>query len=229
LKSTYEFVCMKIDSTCGANRLEAYLHPNELEKIKKAVNKRKLEFFYGRLCAKLAYARLCGTDVFDKRLCVYEDYCGTPYFKDGSCRVSITHDDGLAAAIVTKRDVLRAGLDVQKITPKNTDVIYKFLLEDEKELVDRYAGEYGKDFLTTAFWVAKESMSKLLEYGFSIYDVLKIKSIEGGANLQVKFNEFNSFSVLIRRYDDYLFGFAAPKKNIDCFNEENLEIKITQI
>lgn len=229
MKSAYEFVCMSYKDTCGGDYFEKYLHPYELEKIKKAVDKRKLEFLYGRLCGKLAYARLCGTNIFDSKLCIYEDYCGAPYFDDGAFRVSITHDAGLAAAVVTKRGLLRAGIDVQKLSSESTGVIYQFLSDSEKEIFDKQSGEYGKDFLAASLWVAKESLSKLLEYGFSVYGALETAQIEKDGGLKVRFKKLGGFSVLLRPYKDYIFGFAAMNKDIDNFSEDNLVIEETQI
>jgi 4'-phosphopantetheinyl transferase EntD len=211
----------------GNGYFEKYLHPSELEKIKKAVQKRRLEFLYGRLCAKYAYAKLNGTDIYDNRLCVHNDSKGAPFFEDGARLVGITHDEGLAAAIVTDREILRAGIDVQRLSPEHTQVIYNFMGSGEKALFDSQCGQYGRDFLAAAIWVAKESLSKLFEYGFSVYDALEVSGLEQKAGLTVRFTRLHSFSVLLRPYKDYLFGFAAHDKDIENFAINRLAIAET--
>jgi 4'-phosphopantetheinyl transferase EntD len=230
LKNTYEFVCMSYDGISGdCGYFDEYLHPEELEKIKRAVEKRRLEFLYGRLCAKYAYAKLSGSGIFDRRLCIFNDCCGAPFLEDGARLVGITHDDGLAAAIVTDRERLRVGIDVQKMLPEHTKVIYNFMDENEKTLFDAQSGRYGRDFLASAIWVAKESLSKLLEYGFSVYDALEVSGLEQKGDILVRFSWFRSFSVLLRNYKGFLFGFAAQNKDIETFGEDRLAIEETPI
>jgi phosphopantetheinyl transferase (holo-ACP synthase) len=211
---------------------DEYLHPRELEKIKKAVEKRRREFLCGRLCAKFAYARLTGSGVFDNRLCVSNDCSGAPFLEDGRYNVGITHDGGLAAAIVTDRERLRAGIDVQMVSSKNTRIIYDFMRADEKAFFEeqsvRYS-QYGRDFLAAGVWVAKEALSKLLEYGFSVYDALEVSGFEQKSGLTVRFTKFGGFSVLLRPYGDYLFGFAANNRDIENFGEDRLTIEETQM
>lgn len=204
-----------------------YLHPRELELIKNAGDKRKTEFLYGRLCAKYAYAKLNGSGAYDNRLCILDDSCCAPFLADGTRSVSITHGEGLAAAIVTDRERLRAGIDVQNMSPKHTRVICRYLSEREKAFVDEQSVRYGKDFLAVAMWVAKEALSKLLLLGFPVFDALEVSGIEQKENVIVKFTNFHGLSVIIRSYGDYLFGFAAINKDIECFCEKVLKIEET--
>ena len=230
MEKAFEFVCMSFENAvCDDENLNAYLHPRELERIKNAVEKRKLEFLYGRLCAKFAYAKLNGFGAYDSHLCILNDSRSAPFFADGTRSVSITHGEGLAAAIVTDRERLSVGIDVQNMSPKHTQVITRFLSEKEKAFFDAQNAQYGRDFLATAMWVAKEALSKLLLLGFSVFDALEVSNFEKNGDLSVKFTNFTGFSVIIRTYGNYLFGFAAHNKDIEYFGEDSLVIEETSI
>lgn len=226
LDKAYEFVCMSYGNTPSGD-LGRCLHPRELERIERAVEKRRAEFACGRLCAKLAYARLCGFAGFDAGLLVHNDSRGAPYFEDGRVTVGITHDEGLAAAIVTDREKLRAGLDVQRVSTEHTAVIHGFLRGNERKKFEALSGRYDPDFLAAAFWVAKESMSKLFEYGFAVLDALEVEDLGENGGLRVKFTRLHNFSVLLRPFEGYLFGFAAHDKEVGRLSEENLKIELT--
>jgi Phosphopantetheinyl transferase component of siderophore synthetase len=231
LEETFALVCTSFDNGPDCGDFAAYLHPRELEKIQNAVDKRRAEFFCGRLCAKRAYARLrggCDPDADlcteSRRACVLNDCRGAPFFEDGRFAVSITHGDGLAAALVTDRQKLLAGLDLQKMTPRGVQTIYRYLKDPEKALIDRYDGQYGRAFCVTAAWVAKEAASKLLGCGFSVFDALEPSGFEDGGAVRVRFKNFGGLSAVIRPYRDFLFGFAVETKNAALFFEDRLEI-----
>lgn len=228
MEKAFEFVCVSFENADKMD-YEKFLHKIELEKIKDAAQKRKAEFFCGRLCAKLAYVKLTGKKLSFDRICVMNDCAGAPFFEDGGCFVSIAHDDGLAAAAVCNKTRLMAGLDIQKISPRATGVVYKTLTNAEKARFSEWAKEYGEDFTAAAFWVAKESMSKLLGYGFSVFGAREVSGIEQNGGLCVKFKDHKGFSVLLRRHRDFLFGFAAKDRDIEHFSEKNLEIAETPI
>lgn len=230
MNGIYEFVCTDYSGKShDTDYYKKFLCDYEFNKISKAVEKRKLEFLYGRLCAKLAYSRLTGKNAFDSGMCIKSDRNGAPFTDDGARFVSITHDGNLAAAIVTNKEKLYAGLDVQKTSLKNTDVIFKFINEHEKSLFKDCTPTFGSDFTASAMWVAKEAMSKLLGYGFGVYDALEIESIEKSNNVLVDFKNFKGFKVVLRSYRDYIFGFAAREKDADLFTEDKLIIEVTEI
>ncbi len=229
MKNAFEFVCMSYEGVCcDKDCFDKLLCPTEFEKIKNAIDKRKLEFLFGRVCAKAAYAKLNGKP-FDSGICVLSDSHGAPFFKDGASCVTITHDDGLAAALVTDRERLRAGIDMQKISPKNTSVIYKFLRAEEKALFDEQCSKFDRDFLASAFWTAKEALSKLFEFGFSVFDVLEVSAVEQKEELTVGFKKLGGFEVILREYNGYLFAFAAHKKEAEAFGKGEFIIEETSM
>lgn len=234
MNNMFNFICLpfKIE-TVDKQLLEEYLSQWELEKIKNSVDKRKFEFLYGRICAKYAYSLLCKSKIFDNRLCIYNDCFGAPFLEDGNYYVSITHESDLAAAVVTERSHLCIGIDVQKASEKNTKIIYDNLSDNEKGLFEQQATlqvQYGRNFLITAIWVAKEAISKLLGYGFLIYDALEVSNFYNrNDHLIVKFKMFNNFSIIIEPYKEYLFGFAVHDKELNLYGESMFTITETQI
>ncbi|AVQ95022.1 4'-phosphopantetheinyl transferase superfamily protein [Ethanoligenens harbinense] len=224
MEKSYEFVCISFgDVRMEQSVYQKHLHPLEQKLIEHAIDKRKAEFLSGRFCVRLAYARLCGG--LSTEPCVLNDCYGAPFLTaNGAYSVSITHDDGLAAALVSDKHRLRAALDVQRVSSRYTDAIYRFLRPSERELVDRHSGAYGRDFMVAAMWVAKEAMSKLFQFGFSIYDILEISDFEKGGQFAVRFARLPYFQVMLRTSRDYLFGFAAPAKQMEAFGENSLQI-----
>lgn len=230
MDGAYKFVCMDFSNkSCANEEYQKYLHKEELSRIERAIEKRKQEFLYGRLCAKAAYFQLVGSETDPAKICIRNDKAGAPFLDDGRCFVSITHDSGLSAAIVTNRENLIVGIDVQKIDPKRTETIVKFLEGNEKKKFGELAEKYGLDFTAYAFWTAKEAMSKLFGYGFSIYSALEIDVLEGTCGLSAGFRYLKNFKAVLRSYKDYFFAFAVFEKNAHLFTEENFEINVTEM
>lgn len=202
-----------------------FLDPREMQKISRAVSKRRIEFLYARICAKYALAQLIGSDTFDRHVCVLNDCMGAPHFENtGAYLLSITHGDGLAAAVVCDRTMTAMGVDVQKVNEKSAATIRDFLHGTEKEFYNANAAEYGGNFLATAIWVAKEAMSKLLGLGFSAYSVLTIGVIRRkNGVIYMEFAHLKNFFVRIVPFEDCLFGFALYQKNMDDFEPGIIE------
>lgn len=225
MDSAFEFVCVDYRNAAFDKVLfQEYLHDSEQCRISKSAEKRKQEYLYGRLCAKVAYLRLTGKNISYNAFPVRNDSRGSPFLDDGGCFVSITHDSGLAAAIVSDKEKLRAAVDVQQMKPHNTEVIYKFLNDREKLLFNSIALDFRKDFTASAFWTAKEAMSKLFGYGFSVFSALEISEIVQEDDVFVNFKNFNAFKVILREQDGFLFAFAAENKDIQIFSDYPLEI-----
>lgn len=229
MEKAFEFACASFLYDEGGFEYERLLHRAELEKIRGACQKRKAEFLFGRLCAKYAYAKLCGKKVCFKNLCIINDCAGAPFFEEGGTFVSIAHDDGLAAAVVCDKTRLKAGLDVQKISPRAAGAIYKTLSDAEKACFASFEKEYGGDFAAAAVWAAKEALSKLFGYGFSVFSALEVSEIDNDGGIKVRFKNLGGFSILLRRHRDYLFAFAAKSRDVEMFNEKNLAITETPI
>lgn len=225
MSSAFEFVSVDFrDMPFDDGILKKYLHDSELSRISKAAEKRKQEFLYGRICAKAAYKKLTGRDISYNMFPVRSDSRGSPFLDDGSCFVSITHDSGLAAAIVSNKEKLRAAVDVQRMDYHNTEVIYKFLNEREKLLFNSVSLGFRREFTASAFWTAKEAMSKLFGYGFSMFSALEISEVGREEYVFVNFKNFSGFKVILREQGEFLFAFAAENKEVQIFSDYPLKI-----
>lgn len=77
----------------------------EFKAYLKTSKSRAMEFLGGRLAAKEAYLKAAGVGIYNgislTELTVVKDDNGIPKFKDNpSCFLSITHDAGMAVAVV---------------------------------------------------------------------------------------------------------------------------------
>lgn len=225
MNSVFEFVCLDYrNMPFDDGILKKYLHDSELCRISKAAEKRKQEFLYGRLCAKAAYLKLSGKGMSYTAFPVKNDSRGSPFLDDGGCFVSITHDSGVAAAIASDKEKIRAAVDLQRIDRHNTEVVYKFLNEREKLLFNSVSLGFPRDFTASVFWTAKEAMSKLLGYGFTVFSALEISEVGRGENVFVKFKNFSGFRVILRKQGEFAFAFAAENKDVQIFSDYNLKI-----
>lgn len=126
-----------------------------VEKLAKAVDKRKSEFLAGRFCAKQALARL-GIEHFtieaDKNRC--------PQWPDG-IKGAITHSNSRALAAVTRRaDVLGIGIDIENIMPEKTmSSVRKAIVQgSENDFLD--SEQYTACEATSLIFSIKESFFK---------------------------------------------------------------------
>lgn len=227
LKRSFEFVSLYFDPQKSSPELEKkVLTPAELKTISNACEKRRSEFTAARFCAKKAYFKLSESPENFTSLEIYKDRFGAPFYCDGRFNVSISHDGKIAAAITTNKENLSCALDIQKISVENSKIIYKFVNEKEKALIDSNFENLGFDFCCGSVFSAKEAMSKLFGFGFSVFDVLEAVKLEKSEDeVLVQFKNLKGFKVLIREFEGYIFAFASSSKDIECFNCKNLIIK----
>lgn len=221
MKKAFEFVTMSCKELADDSPYYTqFLDPRELFSIKRAVSKRRIEFLHGRICAKYALAELTGSRMYDRRVCILSDCMGAPFCETaGGHFLSITHGDGLAAAVACDSTAVTMGVDVQKVEKKSAADIRAFLRGGDREFYDSRASEFGADVLAVAIWVAKEAASKLFRMGFSIYPVLGIGGASHGSDgsICIEFKNFKNFCARIVPYRDYLFGFAFYERNMKAF------------
>lgn len=119
-----------------------------------ASEKRKIEFFAGRVAAKLALAELqC-----DKAVTILDNDAGAPVVSDEKLAVSISHSEDIAVALAFESD-FSFGIDIQIIRTKSIRALKR--LVTEKFVPD------DASHLTVA-WTMKEALSKCLKTGFTL-------------------------------------------------------------
>ncbi len=125
--------------------------------LARAVPKRQAEFLAGRRCA-IAALREQGCSVSD--IAIGADRA--PVWPQGFLG-SITHSDGIAAAVVTGDSDLRGvGIDIERIpAASGLDALRQLVLvDDERRTMDVLAGEMGTAAALTTVFSAKESFYK---------------------------------------------------------------------
>ncbi|MGV1100754.1 4'-phosphopantetheinyl transferase family protein [Thiovibrio sp. JS02] len=126
-----------------------------------SLEKRRREWFGGRLAAKWAVARLLGgAEPAWPRIIIAAAADGKPFARSHPALfLSISHSGPLAGAMAAETS---CGLDLQLITPKIRAVRGRFLAEKEEELLGReilpLTGEAGA---LTLLWAAKEALRKM--------------------------------------------------------------------
>lgn len=121
----------------------------------------------GRIAAKQAAATLAGIDELDRiELSPVQQSAPRLVFRDGaaesrcsSCKVSIAHRDGHAAAAVSRNGV-RVGVDLERERAVGVDLEHFFLNPEERE--------FPADWDRTKLWTLKEAAWKALSCDASV-------------------------------------------------------------
>ncbi len=124
--------------------------------IKRAIEKRKAEFFYGRLAARYATERFGYTG----SIAINADR--SPQWPNG-LHGSISHCEGQAIAVVLpKRDCAGVGIDIEQVAKGGALSALKKMVVNAEELLrlQQYQGIYSEDILLTLIFSAKESFYK---------------------------------------------------------------------
>ncbi len=122
------------------------LTPVELRQLSHMKGRRRLEW----LAARQLVHEMSGRE---KRTAFVKDEFGKPHLQDSPYQISISHSDGLAAAIAAP---LSVGIDIQKIVAKITRIAHKFMREEEKASLED-ATQIPHLHL---YWGAKEALYK---------------------------------------------------------------------
>lgn len=130
------------------------LHPEEAQFVRNAVEKRRLEFAGGRLCARLALAEL---DVHDFPLRVGENRF--PRWPE-SIVGSITHTRGYCAALAARRSRYQGiGVDVERRDRLERKLESHICTDAERHWLDSLPTAKRRDMATVIF-SAKEAFYK---------------------------------------------------------------------
>ena len=130
------------------------LHPEEAAFVRNAVEKRRLEFAGGRLCARHALAEL---DVHDFPLCVGENRF--PRWPEGIVG-TITHTQGYCAALAARRSRYQGiGVDVERRDRLDRKLESHICTAAERRWLDRLPASQRPDMATVIF-SAKEAFYK---------------------------------------------------------------------
>ena len=124
--------------------------------IKRAVKKRKAEFFYGRLTARFATERFG----FTGNIPINTDR--SPQWPKGLCG-SISHCEGEAIGVaLPKSDCSGVGIDIERVTEDDALFALKQMVVNAGELLrlQQYQDVYAEATLLTLVFSAKESFYK---------------------------------------------------------------------
>lgn len=131
--------------------------------------KKQVEWMCGRFAAKIIAIESIRKNHFDlsfvflPEIRVMTTDKGAPYLPDlYRSSVSISHSHDYAVAALISQPGFRIGVDIEKITPRNTDHFLKLAFsERERKLL-----ENSDDRAITTNWSMKEAVLKLMGEGF---------------------------------------------------------------
>lgn len=128
--------------------------------IQRSIVKRKAEFFFGRLAARLAISDLVGAEVSRRPIGVGDER--QPVWPEGILG-SISHTDSIAAAAVTLCGRHRGiGIDIEKIVDKTGELSLQSVAINDRELgyLHNSPSPWPLPILLTIIFSAKESLYK---------------------------------------------------------------------
>ena len=175
-----------------------------------ASQKRKTEFFAGRIAAKLALAELqC-----DKTVTVLDSDAGAPIVSNEKFAVSISHSGDTAVALAFGSDC-SFGVDIQIIRTKSMNalkhvVTEAFVPNDVKRL--------------TVAWTMKEALSKCLKTGFTLpyEEFLLADFIEKTNRFECTFAKYPQYSGQAAIQDNYALAVIGSRDCMATVEIQNL-------
>ncbi|MEM6730998.1 MAG: SDR family NAD(P)-dependent oxidoreductase, partial [Myxococcota bacterium] len=152
--------------------LEHFLSPSERGRFQELkTRKRRLEWLAGRIAAKRLIREVHfsgeGAVVSYPAINVQSDALGAPVItiigeETTEPRVSISHSDGVAAAMVAREAGLAPGIDVEAVETRSDAFVRDYFTEAERGQIQ---GSPVRDRAVTAIWAVKEAMMKSLGIG----------------------------------------------------------------
>ena len=153
--------------------LERFLSPSERTRFHGLkTRKRSLEWLAGRIAAKRLIREVHfsgeGALVGYPAITVDSNSLGAPEIrivgeKGEEPRISISHSDGMAAAMLARDPACSPGIDIEAVESRSAAFVRDYFTEKEREQIA--ASEAERDVLVTAIWAVKEATLKALGIG----------------------------------------------------------------
>lgn len=126
--------------------------------------------------------------------------------------LSISHTSQLAVALCT-REVHPMAVDIELVSDKTMAFGSDIYTAHDQELLAAFAER--RPFGYTAFWTAKEAISKVLRTGlmspFSLYEIASVTDL--GHCLQLSYSHFPQYQCLVYRVGDHLLSLVLPARS----------------
>lgn len=203
-----------------------WFHPLEWRRINRLTGeKRKMEYILGRGACKLALSILLQhSNVAD--LIIESGVFGQPvlnFFSDQHPELSISHTDGLAAALVADRGCPIA-IDVEKLNGRSVDHLSYGITESDLQQFSQI--QFSIDHIYLRAWTIKEALSKVLRCGitapFSLFDIQSIIFLDQHT-LQCRYKNFPQYNCYSWKIDDYLLAMVTPRNVTFNFGTHQLQ------
>lgn len=200
-----------------AKRPEHFLSNAELVYFRAlGFERRRSSYLLGRYAAKLALAQCLG-EVALSRIDVHAGVFGQPvvrYASESVPGVSISHCDGLAAAVAFRDDHI-LGVDVEHRDPLRVDLLATCL--DDTELASLDALGYTFADACYLSWTAREALSKALRCGLTLpLEALALEASErdpASEGCRSRFRQFGQYQAQSWQLGKYWLSVVLPKRS----------------
>ncbi len=208
------FCLAYLPNTYEYERLTEHLHPQELKYYETLrYEKRKKSYLVGRFCAKMSFATVSGENK-PEQILIKKGFFNHPVLiysgiKD-NLEIGITHCDNLGAA-VTFYQAYPFGVDVERASPDRVSVMERIMTKGEKVLWEGL--DISAAVALTAFWTAKEALSKVLKTGmntpFHVFEISKIEEQEGYFVNHYRY--FSQYCCFTFNWGGYVLSLTCPQ------------------
>lgn len=168
-------------------------------------NKRKDEFYWGRIAMKMTLLSEKKRDLF-QRLSIKKGIFNQPVVENNNIDFSISHCSNIVVATCFPKSYL-VGIDIEKIKYDNLCYIENFYPKNKVP--------YGikEEIACTISWTAAEAISKALKIGFTANpQIFCIKNISIKNDIFfIDFVNFPNFKGFSFKLDEYIFSIIVPK------------------
>lgn len=200
------------------------LHPKEQSQLeRKLTNDAKNSFYFARVAAKMALAKLPSEGNDDSW--IDHGVFGFPILESNpnGLEITLAHTENSGMAVCfDQRD--KIGVDIETLEEAKSAIIETSLTADEIALATSHSLERSK--YLHLIWAAREALSKALQTGFLIpLELLAVASIEKKNELyQVKFKHFSLFEVVAFQLNNSICAIAFPER-CELDSDPILELK----
>jgi phosphopantetheinyl transferase len=145
------------------------------------LGKRRSEWLAGRIAAKRAVQQRTGLPFERISIATVPGSAPRALIDGVDCELllSITHSNGLAAAIVSEDPI---GIDLERIEPREPSFETLVFADEERRAFEGLRGP-ARDVAVTRAWCEKEALSKWLGEGLKIafFDLVATRHLDPGA------------------------------------------------
>ncbi|MBL1275220.1 MAG: 4'-phosphopantetheinyl transferase superfamily protein [Ectothiorhodospiraceae bacterium] len=191
-----------------------WFHPSEWSRVNALkVEKRRKEFVLGRCACKLATSAYLEEPHLE-HLVINAGIFGQPilrFLSNHHPELSITHTDTVALAVASEQGC-PIGLDIEKLTDRNTDFLAEHITQRDLRLLAGLTPNVNHAYFRA--WTIKEALSKVLRCGITIpFALLELEppTLIDANSFYCEYRNFPQYRCYSWSLGQYLIAIVAPR------------------